>query len=56
MSKINNLKVDNAEDLDTVMSMHNLLEYSENHAKTSAILWQYCKDKPHDNITDSKSF
>ena len=38
------------------MSMYNLLEYRENYAKTSASLWQYCRDESDDNITDSKSF
>ena len=28
------------------MLMYNLIEYSNNHSKTSGILWQYCKDKP----------
>ena len=31
MSKINDVKIDNAEDLDIVMPMCNLLEYSKNH-------------------------
>ena len=30
VSKINGIKIDNAEDLDVVMSMNNLLEYSKN--------------------------
>ena len=38
INKINNTEVDNVEDLDIVMSMYNLLEYSENSAKTSANL------------------
>ena len=29
-----------------VMSMYNLIEYSDNYSKTSGILWQYCKDIP----------
>ena len=29
ISKINGVKIDNAEDLDAVMSMYNLLEYSK---------------------------
>ena len=56
ISKINNAEVDNAEDLDIVMPMYNLLEYSENYSKTSASLQQYCRDGLVDNITDSKSF
>ena len=26
--------------------MYNLIEYSDNYAKTSGSLWQYCKDIP----------
>ena len=32
-SKINGAKIDNAEDLDVVMPMYNLLEYSKNYKK-----------------------
>ena len=35
MSKINGVKIDNAEDLDVIMSMYNLLEYSKNYKKNS---------------------
>ena len=33
ISKINGAKIDNAEDLDVVMPMYNLLEYSKNYKK-----------------------
>ena len=56
INKINNAEVDNAEDLDIVMPMYNLFEYSKNYAKSSASLWRYCRNEPDDNITDSKSF
>ena len=46
ISEINNTQVDNAKDIDIVMPMHNLIEYSNNYAKTSGSLWQYCKDIP----------
>ena len=36
--------------------MCNLTEYSDNYSKTSGSLWQYYKDDPNDNLTDSKSF
>ena len=36
ISKINNTLIDNAEDLDIVMPMHNLTEYSKNYSETSA--------------------
>ena len=46
ISKIHNTKVDNAKDIDIVMSMNNLIEYSDNYSTTSGSLWQYCKDIP----------
>ena len=47
ISEINNTQVDNAKDIDIVMPMYNLIEYSDNYAKTLRILWQYCLDMPH---------
>ena len=38
------------------MPMYNLIEYSDNYSKTSGSLWQYYKDDPNDNLTDSESF
>ena len=46
ISKINGVKIDNAEDLDVVMPMYNLLEYSKNYRKTTGSLWNYYRDKP----------
>ena len=46
MSKINNTQIDNAEYIDIVMPMYNLIEYSDNYSKTSGSLWQYCKEIP----------
>ena len=56
ISRINGTDIDNAQDIDIVMPMYNLIEYSNNYSKTSGSLWQYYKDDPHDNLTDSKSF
>ena len=44
MRKIDNTQTDNAEYIDIVMPMYNLLEYSYNYSKTSGSLWQYCKE------------
>ena len=44
--KINSTQIDNAEYIDIVMPMYNLIEYSDNYSKTSGSLWQYCKDIP----------
>ena len=65
ISKINNVLIDNAEDLDVVMPMYNLLECSKNYRKTTGSLWNYYRDEPNDfsanncntnPITNSESF
>ena len=38
------------------MSIHNLIEYSDNYLKTLRRLWQYYRDDPNDNIKQSESF
>ena len=53
ISKINGVKIDNAEDLDVVMPMYNLLEYSKNYRKTTGSLWNYYRDQPNSNIGDN---
>ena len=55
-SETYNTEIDHAKDIDIVMPMYNLLEYSDNYLKTSRSLWQYYKDEPNDNLTGSKSF
>ena len=55
-SEINTIEIDNAKDIVIVMPMYTLVEYSDNYSKTSGNLWQYCKDEPHNNLTDSESF
>ena len=64
VSKVNNTFIDNAEDLDVVMPMYNLLEYSKNYSKTTGSFWNYYRDEPNSgvnnninySIKDSKSF
>ena len=41
MSEINNTQIDNAKDIDVVMNIYNLIEYSENYSKASRSLWLY---------------
>ena len=36
------------------MPLYKLIEYSNNYAKESGRLWQYYRDKPNDNLTDSE--
>ena len=38
ISKINNVLIENVEDLDVVMPMYNLIEYSKNYRKRTGIL------------------
>ena len=38
ISEINNTQVDNAKEFDIVMPMYNLIEYSDNYAKTTGSL------------------
>ena len=66
ISKTNGVLVENAEDLDIVMTVYILLEYSKNYSKTSASLWNYYRDQltfetndnngPNENVINSKSF
>ena len=50
ISKINGVKIDNVEDLDVVMPMYNLLEYSKNYKKITGSLWNYYRDQPSSTI------
>ena len=45
ISKIKNTQIDNAKDIDVVMPMFNLIEYSDNYSKTSGSLWEYFRDE-----------
>ena len=67
ISKINNTLNGNTEDLDIVIPMYNLLEYSKSYRKTTGGLWNYYRDEPNSgiggrnnnvnySIKDSKSF
>ena len=59
--EINDEHVDTAENLDIVMPMHNLIEYSDNYQDSSATLYQYKRDEPpeanaiNDLTTDTSS-
>ena len=57
--KNNSTLIDNEEDLDMVMPMYNLLEYSQNFPMTSGSSWNYYRDKidnANDNASQDKSF
>ena len=48
ISKINNKRIDNEEDLIAVMLMYNLLECSNNYSMTSKGWWNYYRDEVND--------
>ena len=56
ISRITGTDIDNAQDIDIVMPISNLIEYSDNHSKTFRSSWQYYKDDPNNNVTESESF
>ena len=55
ISKINGILINNAEDLDVVMPMYNLREYSKNYEKTTGSLWSYYKDEPKDGAVGNRN-
>ena len=54
LSKINGVKIDNAEDLDVVMPVYHLLEYSKNCKKATGSLWNYHRDEPNSNTDENE--
>ena len=66
ITRINNELIEDADDLDMVMPMYNLLEYSKNYRKTISLLYNYYRDELNDdanlnnfasnNVVSSNSF
>ena len=66
ITKINNELIEDADDLDIVVPMYNLLEYSKNYRKTIGSLYNYYRDELNDdanlnnfannNVVSSNSF
>ena len=56
IGRINNADIDTAQDINIVMQIYNLIEYSDYYSKNSGSLWQYYKDEPNNNLADSESF
>ena len=62
ITKIDGTTIDNAEDLDLVILMYNVIEYSSNYSETTGSLWLYSKDEATnfnveiENTDDFKSF
>ena len=52
ITKIDGKAIDDAEDLDLVMPMYSLIEYSPNYSETTRSLWFYLKDETTDFNVD----
>ena len=52
ITRINGELIEDADDLDIVMSMYNLLEYSKNYRKTIGSLYNYYGDELSDDVDD----
>ena len=46
VNRINNRQADHAHDIDVIMMMYNVIEYSDNYSKTSGFFWQYRRYEP----------
>ena len=53
ITRINGKLIENADDLDIVMYMYNLLEYSKNYRKTIGSLYNYYRDELSDDADDN---
>ena len=53
ITRINGELIEDADDLDIVMSMYNLLEYSKNYRKTIGSLHNYYRDELSDDADDN---
>ena len=53
ITRINGESIEDADDLDIVMSMYNLLEYSKNYRKTVGSLYNYYRDELTDDADDN---
>ena len=59
ITKIDGTTKDDAETLDLVMPMYNLIEYSSNYSETAGSLWSYSKDEATEfiaNIANTNDF
>ena len=66
ITRINNELIEDADDLDIIMPMYNLLEYSKNYRKTIGSLYNYYRDElngdanpdnfANNNVVSSNSF
>ena len=62
VTRLNDEHIETTNDLDVIMNMYNLIEYSDNYAESSGTLWQYKRDEQimivagnPDNVTENGS-
>ena len=53
ITRTNGELIEDADDLDIIMSMYNLLEYSKNYGKTIGSLYNYYRDELSDDADDN---
>ena len=53
ISKISNTFIDNVEDLNIVMPIYNLVEYSNTYSMTAGSLWDYYGDEVNDSVIEN---
>ena len=53
ITRVNGELIEDADDLDIVMSMYNLLEHSKNYRKTIGSLYNYYRDESSDDADDN---
>ena len=56
ISKINNVLINKAEDLDIVMPMYNLLECSKNYSKTTGSFWNFYIYEPNSGADNNINY
>ena len=59
ITKLDEKTIDDAEDLDLVKRMYNLMEYSSRYSETTGSLWSYSKDEAtsfNADITNDNNF
>ena len=54
INEANNTQIDNTKNIDVVMQIVDLIEYSNSCSKISGSLWQYYRDEPNLNHSNSR--
>ena len=52
---MNNAFIGNAEDLYIIMSMYNMLEYSDNYSMKSGSLWNFYRNEVNDDANENNA-